>query len=128
MLFRSDEEHGYAIGKRSTRKEGTALAEALAASKALTRLRELDLRHRNIGDAGLKALVGAAKALPALRQLDLVDCGLTLPGVKVLAESDLGARLLYVNFDSNSNLTEHEAKLKEMFPNAHVEEPFEYVD
>jgi hypothetical protein len=48
--------------------------------------------------------------------------------VKLLAESELGARLLHLNFEFNPNLLKHHAKLKKMFPGAHVEEPFEYVE
>ncbi len=103
------------------------VAVALAASNSLGKLRELDLTFRNIGDEGLQRLVNAAKVFPALRRLSL-GCGLTLTGLKVLAESELGGRLLYLNLRFNTNLVTRAAKLKKMFPNTHVEEPFEYVD
>jgi hypothetical protein len=122
-----DVEHGYSIRQGANREEGVAVAEALAASKALTKLQELNLNYRDIGDEGLKALVGA-KAFPALRRLNLGACGLTLAGAKALAGSALGGQLLYVNLGENSNLVKHAAKLKKMFPNAFVQEPFEYVD
>ena len=109
----------------SDRENGQAIAESLAAAKSLTQLRELDLSYRDIGDLGLKALIGAAKSLPALRELNLDSCGLTLPAVKELAESELGSRLLYLNFDYNPNLEKHTTKLKKMFPEAHVVVPIE---
>ena len=118
----------YGITYFSNRADGIAVAEAIAASKVLTNLQELDLSHRDLGDDGLKVLVGAAQALPALRRLDLDGCGLTLPAVRALAESALGAQLLYVNLRENANLVRHRTKLRKMFPGAHVEEPSNYAD
>jgi uncharacterized protein (TIGR02996 family) len=102
------------------------LVSAVAASKALTALQELDLGHRDIGADGVKLLVGAAKALPALRRLHLEDCSLTFAAVEALAGSALGGRLLYLNLRDNENLLKHRTKLKKMFPSAHVEEPYDY--
>jgi uncharacterized protein (TIGR02996 family) len=113
-------------GSGHTRKEGIAIVEALAASKSLGHLQELDLSHRGLGDRGATVLAGAAKALPALRRLHLDGCGLTIKGAKALAESALGGRLLYINLCGNTNLEEDQAKLKQMFPSAHVQEPFFY--
>lgn len=123
-----DDEHDIELQPRGDRADGIATAEALAASKALTGLQELDLGFRDIGDDGLKALVSAAKSFPALRRLNLTASGLTFPAVQELADSALGANLLYLNLSQNSNLVRHRAKLKKMFTNAYVEEPFEYVD
>ncbi len=102
------------------REEGVAVAETLAASKALGQLRELVLNYRSIGDEGVKILANALKAFPALRRLHLAGCGLTMKGAKALAESALGGQLLCVNLQYNVNLLRHHAKLKKMFPNAHV--------
>jgi hypothetical protein len=49
-----------------------------------------------------------------------------LPAVEALAGSALGARLLYLDLSDNQNLWKHRTKLKQMFPGAHVLEPFDY--
>ena len=119
-----DVEHGYQVDP----KGGLEIAEAVAGSKALGKVQELDLGYRAIGDAGLKLIVGAAQALPALRRLHLDGSGLTLPAVTALAESELGKRLLYVSLSFNPDLSEHRKKIKKMFAYAHMEEPESYVD
>jgi uncharacterized protein (TIGR02996 family) len=124
--YEDEDEYGVPRPPRHNRKDGVATSEALAASKHLGKLQELSLNYRDIGDEGLKLLVGAEKALPALRRLSLEACGLTLTGLKRLAESELGGRLLYLDLRESHNLAKHAAKLKKMFPTAHVEEPFDY--
>ncbi len=117
----------YNVTTGSERADGVQVAEALAASKSLGKLRELDLNYRNIGPDGLKLIAGAAKSLPALRELSLQGCGLTLEAVTALAKSALGPRLLYLNLQFNAPLSRHAKKLAALFPAAHVEEPFEHV-
>ena len=122
-----DWEEGIVTGPRIDQEDGGPIVEALVASKALGAIEELSLSYHALDDAAVTRFVGAAQALPALRRLRLNGCTLTLPAVKALADSALGARLLYVNLNDNPNLVKHRAKLKKMFPGAHVEEPFEYV-
>jgi uncharacterized protein (TIGR02996 family) len=112
---------------RPTRKEGVAIAEAIAASKSLGALRALDLRGRLIGNDGLK-LLAESKALPRLRVLRLGGNALGLPGVKALAASPLGPQLLCLELDSNEGLRDDADALPEMFPNAEVEVPWYYDD
>lgn len=121
-----DEEHHYPLYRAADPSGGMAIAEAVAGSKSLGKLQELDLTFRGIGNDGLKLLAGAAKALPALRRLHLDGCGVTITGVKALAGSELGKRLLYVGLEHNSALMRQRKQLAKLFPAAHVEEPSLY--
>ncbi len=129
MEMEYDVEHGYMVAPRGDPDAGLEIAAAVAASKALGNLQELDLRFRALGDDGVKVLVEGAQALPALRRLNLDGCGLTLAGATALAKSDLGQRLLYVSLAYNSHLIAHKAKLKKMFAFVNTEEDtLGYVD
>jgi uncharacterized protein (TIGR02996 family) len=121
-----DDEHDFEVPPTADFAAGMEIAEAVAASKSLGKLQELDLRYRTLGDAGLKLLASAAKALPALRRVHLDGCGLTLAGLKALAESEVGGRLLYVGLGFNPGLVQSRKKLKKLFPAAYVEEPVPY--
>lgn len=121
-----DEEHGHTVAASSGTANGMKVAEAVAASASLGKVQELDLRYRAIGNEGLKLIAGAAKALPALRRLDLDGCGLSITGVRALAGSELGQRLLYLGLQNNPNLTRSRKQLAGLFPAAHVEEPVPY--
>lgn len=127
-----DDEHGYLTAPTPTAKGGLALAEAVAAAPGLANLQELDLSYRGLNDAAAKVLAGAAKKLPALRRLRLEGCALTDKGLDALGASEFGPRLLYLNVAYNRHLTtddkKRRAKVKAMFPAAHVEESVEYVD
>ncbi len=112
-------EEGY-VTRENTLEEGLELAEALAEAKSFGNLKELNLRSRALGDDGAKLLAGSAKVLPALRRLDLSGCQLTLEGVKALAKSELGQRLLYLGLAYSPELSEHKKKFAKMFPLAHV--------
>lgn len=109
--------------QRATRKAGVMIAEAIAASKSLAKLRELDLTGRLIGNDGL-AVLARSNALPALRELRLGGNSISMDGMEVLAENRLGQQLLYLGAESNSGLPAKAVELKERFPNAHVEVPY----
>lgn len=121
-----DEEHGYTLTPRAGTTDGLKVAEAVAASPSLGKVQELDLRYRAIGNEGLKLIADAAKALPSLRRLNLEGCALSITGVKALAASEIGKRLLYLDLRSNPNLTRSRKQLAKMFPAAYVEEPVPY--
>jgi uncharacterized protein (TIGR02996 family) len=122
-----DAPDGYPRATRPTRAEGRLIAEAIAASKSLGKLRRLDLNGRAIGNDGLKTLAGS-KALPALRELRLPGNAIGLDGAKALAESPLGRQLLFLDLEHNKALEEHEKALPKMFPNAHMELPIHRDD
>jgi uncharacterized protein (TIGR02996 family) len=109
--------------RRATRKAGAMIAEAIAGSKSLSKLRELDLTGRLIGNDGL-ALLARSNALPALRELRLGVNSIGMDGMGILAENRLGQQLLYLSAESNSGLAARLAELTERFPNAHVEVPY----
>jgi uncharacterized protein (TIGR02996 family) len=115
-----DEEYSlYTAGPRPTRADGRAIARALAESKSLTRLRELDLSGRLIGDDGLAVLAGS-DSLPALRVLHIPNNAVTLKGVQELAKSPLGGRLLYLGLWFNGELDEKARAARALFPGAVV--------
>lgn len=113
-----DEEHGYPLGPSSTRAHGVALCEALAASKHLTNLRELDLNYCNIGAEG--AAVLAKAHLPALVRLRVSNSALTRAGLAALAGAPFAGRLLLLDIRFGVNLAGAKTKSEEMFPNAHI--------
>ncbi len=108
---------------RATRKAGVMIAEAIAASKSLGRLRELELTGRLIGNDGL-TLLARSNALPALRELRVGGNSIGMEGMEVLAENRLGQQLLYLGAESDPGVSTREAELRQRFPNAHVEVPY----
>jgi uncharacterized protein (TIGR02996 family) len=126
-----NDESSYMSPTRASAKAGLEVAEAVAAATSLGNLQELDLSYRGINDAGAKKIAGAAAKLPALRRLRLAGCNLTAAGLTSLGESELGPRLLYLNVALNTKLTVEKkarAKLKKLFPAAHLEESFDYAE
>lgn len=63
---------------------GTAGAEAIARSPALTKLTSLDLASNAIGTEGVRALVGSP-SLQGLSSLNLANNGIDLEGILILA-------------------------------------------
>jgi uncharacterized protein (TIGR02996 family) len=108
---------------RPTRKAGVMIAEAIASSKSLGKLRELDLTGRLVGNDGL-AQLARSNALPALRELRIGGNSISMDGIEVLAENRLGQQLLYLGAESNRALTDKLPELRMRFPNAHVEVPY----
>jgi uncharacterized protein (TIGR02996 family) len=119
-----DEEHGYAIGPRGERADGLAICEALAASKQLAHLTDLNLNFCNIGGEGAVQLAKAH--LPALKRLHLCENAITRDGIKALAANPCAKQLLFVNLAGNPNLAKIAANIREMFPSAHVIDSGDY--
>jgi uncharacterized protein (TIGR02996 family) len=119
-----DEEHGYALGPRGERANGLALCEALAATKHLAHLTDLNLNYCNIGGEGAVELAKAH--LPALKRLHLCENAITRDGLKALVAAPLAKQLLFVNLAGNPNLGKVAANLQAMFPSAHIFEPVSY--
>jgi uncharacterized protein (TIGR02996 family) len=119
-----DEEHGYALGPRGQRADGLAICEALAASKHLVNLTDLNLNFVNLGGEG--AEVFARAHLPALKRLHLCENGITRDGIKALAANPVAKQLLFVNLAGNPNLAKIAANIREMFPSAYVLDSGDY--
>jgi len=120
--YNDEDEFGVptAHGDRTERHRGRGGAGRVEGADGL---QELDLAHRNIGAEGLKALVGAAKALPALRRLNLLECGLTFPAVKSLADSALGAEPAVRELQDTRS-----GEAQEDVSERPCREPYEYAD
>ncbi|HJZ54542.1 MAG TPA: TIGR02996 domain-containing protein [Gemmataceae bacterium] len=99
----------------------TAMAEAVANSPHLARLKELDLSWRRIGLEGLKA-IARSPHLKSLRRLSLRRCAFPAPAAKVVAESPnlKGLYLLELGVQRDRFTKTQENLVREALPEAAV--------
>jgi Ran GTPase-activating protein (RanGAP) involved in mRNA processing and transport len=72
---------------------------ALATSPTLGHLTRLILNYSRVGDEGIIAL--AARDQPSLRRLDLRSCGITVQGVRALAQAPWLGQLEGLDLSNN---------------------------
>ena len=78
------------------RSEGMIVAEAVAKSHSLERIRELRIGRRYLRDEGLLVLMRSS-AVPSLRSLELTQNDISPAGLKNAADTPVGQQLLNLN-------------------------------
>jgi hypothetical protein len=79
-------------------------ARALASSRGLRRLQNLELAYNGIGDEGARALAEGAGNLPSLRELSLMGNEIGDPGALALARSPYLDRLRWLSLMDNDSV------------------------